>query len=78
MSEFTMGTLGGTCVSGAGTTTGHFRAMLVVNDTVVSAIVADEITNITALATLTLPAGLIIYGNITSVTWTSGVFILYK
>ena len=76
--EWTMGQLGGELIDDTDTHTGVWRAMVIVNETVVNAITASGITNISGLATLTLPAGLTIYGNITSVDLTSGVVCMYK
>ena len=46
-------------------------------ESVVSAITASSVTNVTALQT-TLPAGTTLFMNITAITLTSGIAIGYK
>jgi hypothetical protein len=54
-----------------------FHAIVVLQQAVIAAI-ASNLTNDSALVALTLPAGTIIYGRITSITLTSGVVIAYN
>jgi hypothetical protein len=63
--------------SASGAVTGTFRWVQVVTDTVLSVFTASNITNATALQTITIPAGVGIGGRITAITVTSGVVIAY-
>lgn len=65
--------LSGATSSGAG----NFVAVQCINSTVVASITAPGITNATSLQT-TLAAGTVIYGDIRSITLTSGLAIVYK
>jgi predicted permease len=72
------GQQGGVVVSASGSETGQFRWVQVVTDTVFSSFVSSNLTNAsTNLITITIPAGIGIGGNITSVAVTSGTVIAY-
>jgi len=72
------GQQGGIVFNAADVATGPFRWIQIVNDTVLSAIVAPNLIDAdTKLITITHPAGSGIGGNITSFTVTSGVVIAY-
>ena len=74
----TLGLSGSTVLSAAGTASnGPFVAIQALSDTAVSAITAPGITGSASLVT-TLTAGTIVYGDIRSVTITSGLLIAYK
>jgi len=71
---------GGIVLSSAATTyTGNIRWIQVVNDAVLSTVASasGNITGASRLQTITLPAGLGIGGNFSSVVLTSGVVIVY-
>jgi hypothetical protein len=74
------GRQGGTVITDTTATTPPaneiFHAIEVIEEAVVAAI-AGNLTNISGLVGKTLPAGLIIYGQITSITLTSGTVIAY-
>jgi len=61
----------------SGAVTGTFRWIQVITDTVLSVLTAPNLTNATALQTITIPAGIGIGGRITAITVTSGVVIAY-
>jgi len=63
--------------SASGAVTGTFRWIQVITDTVLSVLTAPNLTNATALQTITIPAGIGIGGRITAITVTSGVVIAY-
>lgn len=63
--------------SASGAVTGNFRWIQVVTDTVLSALTSSNISNASALQTITIPAGLGIGGRFTAITVTSGVVIAY-
>jgi hypothetical protein len=63
--------------SASGAVTGTFRWVQVITDTVLSVLTAPNLTNATALQTITIPAGIGIGGRITAITVTSGVVIAY-
>jgi hypothetical protein len=56
---------------------GNFRWIQVVTDAVLSTVVSDNIVDASELAGPTLPAGLGIGGQFSSVTVTSGIVIVY-
>lgn len=69
------------CIDDTATHTGTWRGILVVNDAVINAlIVSDTATfgNDAGLEGITLPAGLFIGGNFTSIDLTSGVVLAFK
>lgn len=71
---------GGIVLSTAATTyTGKIRWIQVVNDAVLSTVASasGNITGATRLQTITLPAGLGIGGDFSSVVLTSGVVVVY-
>lgn len=59
--------------SASGATSGDWMAMVVVTDAVIAAVVQPAISNATILNAVSLSAGFILYGNITTVTVTSGI-----
>ena len=72
------GQQGGLVITSAnGAVTRNFRNLLVVNDAVLSAITSNLSGGDTKLISITLPAGLVLGGQITAVTVTSGVVIGY-
>ena len=78
LSRQTLGLSGSTVLSGTGTASnGPFVAIQALSNTAVSAITAAGITGSASLVT-TLAAGTIVYGDIRSVTITSGLLIAYK
>jgi hypothetical protein len=76
------GQQGAVTISGAGTTTGNFRWILVAADAVISSMtgnvlgVAGANPNV-SLAGVTLPAGFSFGGVVTSITLASGTVIAY-
>ena len=56
--------------------TGNFRAIQIVNDTVFSLLTDTGATG--SLTGVTIPAGLILFGNFTAYTLTSGVVRAYS
>jgi hypothetical protein len=78
LSRQTLGLSGSTVLSATGTASdGPFVAIQILKDTAISAITAPGITGSASLVT-TLTAGTIVYGDIRSVTITSGLLIAYK
>jgi hypothetical protein len=72
------GQQGGLAITSAnGAVTRNFRTLMVVNDAVLSALTSNIEGGSTKLITITLPAGLVIGGQITAVTVSSGVVIGY-
>ena len=69
---------GGVVINDTALTAGQFGAIQVINDAVLSALVAPEYTNSADLLSITLSAGTILYGTFTSVTLTSGVVIAHN
>ena len=63
--------------SGEGAVTGEFGDVVCLTTTVIAAITNPLIENISALATVSLPAGTRIGGLTTSITLTSGQAIAY-
>ena len=63
--------------SASGAVTGNFRWIQVVTDTVLSALSSSNISNASALQTITIPAGMGLGGRFTAITVTSGVVIAY-
>jgi hypothetical protein len=65
-------------VNESGTTaiTGDFCAIQILNDAVFS-LITDSLASGDAITTLTLPAGLVIYGKFTAFTLTSGAVRAY-
>jgi len=60
--------------SGSGALTNKdWCAIVIINDTVLSSVTCGGMTNSSSLHTITLPAGLVIFGNFTGITVTSGV-----
>jgi len=64
--------------SASGAVTGNFRWIQVVTDTVLSVLTSSNISNASALQTITIPAGLGLGGRFTAITVTSGVVIAYN
>lgn len=64
-----------TPASGAGT---YWSALQVISATaVIASITIDGATDTSKIATVTLPQGMIIYGNISAITLTSGTVRMY-
>lgn len=59
----------------AGTTSasGDFCAIVAINDTVIDAITWNAVDGSDIEDTITIPAGVVLYGRITAITLTSGV-----
>lgn len=77
--EQSLGKRGSEVVSDTAAHTGKFVALVAGPEgAVISSITIGNKTNASALASLTLPAGYTTYGDITSVTLTSGVVELYN
>jgi hypothetical protein len=73
-----LGQSGAVVLSGATSSgTGTFVAVQFINSSVVASITAPGITNAASLQT-TIPAGTVIYGDIRSITLTSGLAVVYK
>jgi hypothetical protein len=73
-----LGQSGAVVLSGATSSgAGNFVAVQFINSTVVASITAPGITNAASLQT-TIPAGTVIYGDIRSITLTSGLAVVYK
>jgi hypothetical protein len=64
--------------SASGAVTGNFRWIQVVTDTVLSALTSSNITNASALQSITIPAGVGLGGRFEAITVTSGVVIAYS
>ncbi len=64
--------------SASGAITGDFRWIQVVTDTVLSVLTSSNITNSSALQSITIPAGVGIGGRFSAITVTSGVVIAYN
>jgi len=78
LSRQTLGLNGSTVLSGTDTASdGPFVAIQALSSTAVSAITAPGITGVASLVTI-LSAGTIVYGDIRSVTISSGLLIAYK
>lgn len=77
--EQSLGKRGSEVVSDTAAHDGRFVALVVGPEgAVISSITIGNKTNASALASLDLPAGYTTYGDITSVTLTSGVVELYN
>lgn len=76
-SYYLQGQQGGEVLSGSMSSTGPFRFMVVVNDAVLDTFESNLENGDGGLVSITLPAGLVIGGIITSVAVTSGVVICY-
>jgi len=76
-----LGLNGGTYINTTDATTGKFFAVLATEDTVIASITSN-ITNLSDICTgqdaTTLAANTAIYGNISSITLTSGAVIAYN
>ena len=70
------GQAGGVYITGAGTTAGTFDAIQALTAAVLN-LASPNITG-AALNAVPIPAGAIIYGTFTSVTWVSGSVIAYN
>jgi hypothetical protein len=64
--------------SSSGAVTGNFRWIQVVTDTVLSLLTSENVSNTTALQSITIPAGVGIGGRFSAITVTSGVVIAYN
>jgi len=53
--------------------TGLWGEIQVINDAVISSITMPKVTNSAGYQSITLPAGMVIYGEVTAITLTSGV-----
>ena len=71
------GDAGGTYLAGAGTLNGAFDAIQALAASVI-VVTSTNIVGLTTATSITLPAGAIIYGNYTVITWTSGTIIAYN
>jgi hypothetical protein len=72
------GQQGGVVITpGAGTVTGPFRWVQVIQDTVLAGIVTTNIADDGDLLSTTIPAGIGIGGNISEIDLTSGLVIAY-
>lgn len=72
------GQQGGLAITSAnGAVVRNFRNLLIVNDAVLSVLTSNIEGAATKLITITLPAGLVIGGQITAITVTSGVVVGY-
>lgn len=67
---------GSTYISGTSAVTGTFVAIQALADTVVSTMTSTDIAG--TLTSVPIPAGVTIYGTITSITLTSGKVIAYN
>jgi len=77
--EQSLGKRGSEVVSDTAAHAGRFVALVAGPDgAIINSITIDNKSNASALAGLQLPAGYTTYGNITSVTLTSGVVELYN
>ena len=68
---------GGVAISDGSTYTGNFRWIQFVTDSEIGAIASSNITSVSALASITVPAGVGIGGKFTSIQLTSGAAIAY-
>lgn len=73
-----LGLNGGRVVDSTSAFTGEWGLLEVITQTVINSITITSLENASGLESITLPAGTIIRGNITSVELTSGVVILYN
>lgn len=64
--------------SASGAVTGNFRWLQTVTDTVLTTLTSSNITNASALQTITIFGGVGFGGNFTAVTVSSGVVIAYS
>lgn len=72
-------TVGSEVLSGTDAVTGkRYGALQVINDAVLSAITSGTITDAADLLSITLPAGTVIYGEVSAVTLASGVVVAHK
>ena len=79
MSYDLQGQGGGRVVTSAtGAVTGNFRWLQTVTDTVFSALASSNVTNASALQTITIFGGVGFGGTFTSFTVSSGVVIAYS
>ena len=68
---------GGVVIADSGTYTGNFRWIQFVTDSEITAIASSNITSVSALAIITVPAGVGIGGKFTSIQLNSGAVIAY-
>lgn len=73
------GDKGGVLVTGAGDITGRFDSIQALEASVVTLVSQNVLTpaGSGALASVPIPAGAIIFGKYTSITWVSGTYIAY-
>ena len=57
---------------------GAFGAVQVINDAIISAITMPNVTNSDGYTTITLSARTVIYGDVTSITLTSGIVTAHQ
>lgn len=77
-SYYSDGRQGGELLIGTDTATGSFRKIKVINETVFAGLTDSSIMNIGDITSLTIPAGVEIGGNFTSIQLTSGAVIAYR
>ena len=64
--------------SGGSTTGQRYGALQIINDTVFSALVADNVDGIANLLSITIAAGTVLYGQFSALTITTGVVVAHK
>ena len=69
---------GGVVLSGAQTETGEFQAFQAIEDTTIVAIATNLDQSTSSLATQTIPSGITIFGDMTSIEISSGLAIAYN
>ena len=68
---------GGVVIDDTAAYTGEWGAIQVINTAVIASITMPNLTNSSGLATLTLNPGVVIYGDVSAITLTSGVVIAH-
>lgn len=76
-SYYSDGRQGGKLLIGPDSVNGRFRKLKVLNPTVFEVLTDSSIMNIDDIASLTIPAGVEIGGNFTSIQLASGAVIAY-
>jgi|TARA_R110000744_G_scaffold242241_3_gene359400 hypothetical protein len=69
---------GGEVIDDTAAHTGTFGAVQVINDAVIAAITMPNVTNSAGYTTITLTAGTVIYGDVSSITLTSGIVTAHQ
>lgn len=72
------GQAGAVFVNTTAATTGEFCAIQVISSAVFSALTWPELTGTASLLGTTIPAGTVIFGQISAFTLTSGAVLAYK